>query len=58
MDDYARLLAHFSDPERYKRITEAPDFDPRKAIWLTDDNIRALARSEYFMETFRRLHDR
>ncbi len=52
MTDYERLLAHFSDPERNKAITGAPGFNPRKAIWLSDDNIRAMSRDAYFMGVF------
>ena len=56
MSDYSDLLAHFSDPERHRRITSAPGFNPRRAIWLTDDNIAAMARDKEFVATFRRLY--
>ncbi len=40
------LFAWFTQPYRYKSI------DPKRAIWLTDDNIRNLAKDEKFMAGF------
>lgn len=51
MSNVEELRAWFSKPERYKEIGP-------KAIWLTEDNIAALAKNEYFMAHFRNNHPR
>ncbi len=50
-DAYRDLLAHFTDPARYTAI------DPKRAIWLTEGNIRNLAKDERFMAQFRRARE-
>lgn len=48
-DDLAELRVWFSRPDRYQAI------DPKRAIWLDDDNIIALSKDARFMEVFRQV---
>ncbi len=45
-DPVRDLTDWFTRPDRYAAI------DPKRAIWLTDENIRNLAKDERFMAAF------